>query len=51
MVVSNLLQYYQIQIQVLTFIDFGTSGYAFINQDFIHQHSFSLYKLKHSITR
>ena len=46
-VVSSLLRYHQAQIQVLTLIDSGASGYAFIDQNFAHQHSFPLHKLKH----
>lgn len=46
-VVSSFLPYYKVQIQVLTLIDFGASSYAFMDQDFAHQHFFLLYKLKH----
>ena len=47
MVVSSLLRCHQARIQVLTLIDSGASGYAFIDQNFAHQHSFPLHKLKH----
>ena len=47
MVVSSLLSYHQAQIQILTLINSGASGYAFIDQNFAHQHPFPLYKLKH----
>lgn len=43
MVVSGVLRRYQAKIQVLTLMDSEASGYAFIGQDFAHQHSFSLY--------
>lgn len=49
LVVSSLLYHHQVQIPVLTFINSDTSGYTFMDQNFVYQHFFPLYKLKHSV--